>query len=57
MLYGGVLHARHHTDGSSGAGYVKWNVATRIDTSKSERWFCSEAEAIAAGWRAPYRRR
>lgn len=26
---------------------------TRIDTSAGERWFCSEAEAIAAGWRAP----
>ena len=24
---------------------------TRIDTSKGERWFCSEAEAQAAGWR------
>ena len=27
---------------------------TRINTSKGERWFCSEAEARAAGWRAPY---
>jgi len=25
---------------------------TRIDTSKGERWFCSEDEARAAGWRA-----
>ncbi|MCY4496955.1 MAG: thermonuclease family protein [Rhodospirillaceae bacterium] len=24
---------------------------TRIDPSKGERWFCSEAEARAAGWR------
>lgn len=24
---------------------------TRIDTSSGERWFCSEAEARAAGWR------
>lgn len=24
---------------------------TKIDTSKGERWFCSEAEAQAAGWR------
>ena len=24
--------------------------ATRIDTSKGERWFCSTAEARAAGW-------
>lgn len=28
---------------------------TRIDTSKGERWFCDEAQAIAAGWRAPFR--
>ncbi|MCK0151053.1 thermonuclease family protein [Marivita sp. S6314] len=25
--------------------------ATRIDPSKGERWFCSESEARAAGWR------
>lgn len=25
---------------------------TRIDEGKGERWFCDEAEAIAAGWRA-----
>ena len=25
--------------------------ATRINTSKGERWFCTEAEAVAAGWR------
>jgi predicted XRE-type DNA-binding protein len=24
---------------------------TKIDTDKGERWFCSEAEAEAAGWR------
>ena len=24
---------------------------TRIDTSKGERWFCTEAQAEAAGWR------
>lgn len=28
---------------------------TRIDTGKGERWFCSEAEAQAAGWRAAKR--
>jgi hypothetical protein len=28
-----------------------WYAKTRIDTSRGERWFCSEAEAIAAGWR------
>lgn len=26
---------------------------TRIDESRGERWFCSEEEAKAAGWRAP----
>jgi endonuclease YncB( thermonuclease family) len=26
---------------------------TRIDERNGERWFCSEAEARAAGWRAP----
>lgn len=28
---------------------------TRIDTAKGERWFCSTAEARAAGWRAARR--
>lgn len=28
---------------------------TRIDTSRGERWFCSAAEARAAGWRAARR--
>ena len=26
---------------------------TKINTAKGEGWFCSEAEAEAAGWRAP----
>jgi len=30
-----------------------WYSRTKIDTSKGERWFCSEAEARAAGWRVP----
>ena len=25
--------------------------ATIIDTNRGERWFCTEAEAVAAGWR------
>ena len=25
---------------------------TRISPQKDERWFCSEAEALEAGWRA-----
>ena len=28
---------------------------TRINTSNGERWFCSEAEARAAGWRRAWR--
>lgn len=30
-----------------------WYSRTKIDTLKGERWFCSEREAIEAGWRAP----
>jgi len=30
-----------------------WYSRTRINLSKGERWFCDEAEAIKAGWRAP----
>lgn len=37
----------YHVPGRSSYG------STRIDTSKGERWFCSEDEAVAAGWRAP----
>ncbi len=32
-----------------------WYDRTRIDPAKGERWFCSEAEAIAAGWRKALR--
>ena len=32
-----------------------WYSRTKINTQKGERWFCSEAEAEAAGWRAPRR--
>ena len=34
--------------------YSRWYDRTRIDTSRGERWFCDEAAAQAAGWRAPY---
>ena len=37
----------YHVPGMSSYG------ATKIDESKGERWFCSEEEAIQAGWRAP----
>jgi len=30
-----------------------WYSRTKISEDKGERWFCSEDEAIAAGWRAP----
>ena len=30
-----------------------WYDRTQVDTSKGERWFCTEAEARAAGWRPP----
>jgi len=33
----------------------KWYDKTKINKGKGERWFCSEAEARAAGWRAPKR--
>ena len=29
-----------------------WYAKVRIDPAHGERWFCSEAEALAAGWRA-----
>ena len=29
----------------------RWYDKTRIEVDKGERWFCSEAEAVAAGWR------
>jgi endonuclease YncB( thermonuclease family) len=37
----------YHVPGS------EWYGRTQIDASRGERWFCSEAEAQAAGWRAP----
>lgn len=36
------------------APWSPWYDRTRINTAKGERWFCSEAEALSAGWRAPY---
>lgn len=33
--------------------YHSGTAATRIDTSKRERWFCSVEEVLAAGWPAP----
>ena len=31
-----------------------WYNRARINTSKGERWFCNEEDALKAGWRAPY---
>ena len=31
-----------------------WYNRTKINLNKGERWFCSEAEALQAGWRAPF---
>ena len=30
-----------------------WYSRTKLSVEKGERWFCSEAEALNAGWRAP----
>ena len=30
----------------------EWYDRTKITAGKGERWFCTEAEAQAAGWRA-----
>ena len=38
----------YHVDGKS-PSYDD----TVVDESAGERWFCSESEAQAAGWRAP----
>lgn len=38
--------------------HVPWDrdyKRTKIDAGKGERWFCDEADAIKAGWRAPKR--
>ena len=32
-----------------------WYARTEIDTGSGERWFCTEREALDAGWRAPGR--
>ena len=37
----------YHVPGS------RYYAQTGIDVARGERWFCSEAEARAAGWRAP----
>lgn len=36
------------------APWSPWYTRTKVSVNKGERWFCNEAEAVAAGWRAPY---
>ncbi|TCN34076.1 endonuclease YncB(thermonuclease family) [Sinorhizobium americanum] len=36
------------------APWSPWYAKTKINEKKGERWFCDEAEAVAAGWRAPH---
>ncbi len=36
------------------APWSPWYSRTKVSIENGERWFCSEAEALAAGWRAPY---
>ena len=36
------------------APWSPWYSRTKVSTNKGERWFCNEAEALEAGWRAPY---
>lgn len=35
------------------APWSPWYERTKVNTQQGERWFCDEAEADAAGWRAP----
>ncbi|TCP80833.1 endonuclease YncB(thermonuclease family) [Rhizobium sp. PP-CC-2G-626] len=35
------------------APWSPWYAKTKVSVDKGERWFCSEADALAAGWRAP----
>lgn len=37
------------------APWSRSNKRTKVNTAKGEKWFCDEAEALSAGWRAPYR--
>lgn len=35
------------------APWSPWYTKTKVSVDKGERWFCSEREALDAGWRAP----
>lgn len=36
------------------APWSPWYAKTKVSPERGERWFCNEAEAVKAGWRAPY---
>lgn len=36
------------------APWSPWYLKTKVSERQGERWFCSEAEAVAAGFRPPY---
>ena len=36
------------------APWSPWYAKTKVSVAEGERWFCDEAEAVTAGWRAPY---
>jgi len=36
------------------APWSPWYSRTKVSVKKGERWFCSEREALDAGWRAPF---
>jgi endonuclease YncB( thermonuclease family) len=66
-----VADTQTHTPPAAGACLIKGNISgngriyhmpgqrdyarTRIDPARGERWFCSESEARAAGWRPALR--
>lgn len=35
------------------APWSPWYRNFKVDTARGDKWFCSEVEAIAAGWKAP----
>jgi len=51
LIKGNISSGGHIYHVPGGAYYDQ----TSIDTSAGERWFCTEAEAVAAGWRASLR--
>ncbi|EJC75764.1 micrococcal nuclease-like nuclease [Rhizobium leguminosarum bv. trifolii WSM2012] len=36
------------------APWSPWYTKTKVNAKDGERWFCTEKEAVDAGWRAPY---